>query len=81
MWSRAPKDRKRSAFGSFEMESAQAIPWLAAEYYRKHAARVRELAAATTTPALKEHLQDVARQHDALAERAQQVERIGTNSL
>jgi hypothetical protein len=54
---------------------------VAAEYYRKHAARVRELAAAATTPALKEHLHDVACQYDALAERAQQIEHIGTNSL
>ena len=57
-----------------------AVPSLAADYYRKHAARVRDLAAGTTTPALKEHLYDVARQYDALADRADDVARIGANS-
>ena len=56
-----------------------AVPSLAADYYRKHAARVRDLAAGTTTPALKEHLYDVARQYDALADRADEVARIGVN--
>ena len=57
-----------------------AVPSLAADYYRKQATRVRELAAGTTTPALKEHLYDVARQYDALADRADEVARIGANS-
>jgi hypothetical protein len=57
-----------------------AAPSLAADYYRNHAARVRGLAAGTTTPALKEHLYDVARQYDALADRADEVARIGANS-
>jgi hypothetical protein len=56
-----------------------AAPSLAADYYRKHAARVRELAAGTMTPALQEHLHDVARQYDALADRADEVARIGAN--
>jgi hypothetical protein len=56
-----------------------AAPSLAADYYRNHAARVRELAAGSTTPALKEHLHDVARQYDALADRADEVARIGAN--
>ena len=56
-----------------------AVPSLAADYYRKHAARVRDLAAGTTTPALKEHLHDVARQYDALADRADEFARIGAN--
>ena len=55
------------------------VPSLAAEYYRKHAARVRELAAGATTPALKEHLHDVARQYDALAERAGESEAAPTS--
>ena len=63
------------------MDPAAAAPSLGAEYYRKHAARVRELAAGTTMPALKEHLHDVARQYDALAERADEVARIGANTL
>ena len=56
-----------------------AAPSLAADYYRKHATRVCELAAGTTTPALKEHLHDVARQYDTLADRADEVARIGAN--
>jgi len=62
------------------MDPAPAAPSLAADYYRKHAARVRELAVGTTTPALKEHLYDVARQYDALAERADEVARVGASS-
>jgi len=62
------------------MDPASAVPSLAADYYRKHAARVRELATGTTTPARKEHLHDVARQYDALADRADEVARIGANS-
>jgi uncharacterized protein Yka (UPF0111/DUF47 family) len=61
------------------MDPAVAGPWLPADYYRKHAARVRELAAGAITPALKEHLHDVARQYDTLADRADEVARIGAN--
>jgi hypothetical protein len=42
--------------------------------------RVRELAAETTTPALKEHLLEIARQYDRLAERADEGARIGAGS-
>jgi hypothetical protein len=42
------------------MEWPPSTPSLPADYYRKHAARMRELAAAATTPALKEHLDEVA---------------------
>ena len=38
------------------MEHPQTNPPLPAEYYRRHAARVRQLASEATTPALKEHL-------------------------
>jgi len=55
-------------------------PSLPADYYRKHAARVRELAAETTTPAIKEHLRDVARQYDRLAEGAEEAARLGAQS-
>jgi hypothetical protein len=48
-----------------------------AEYYRRRAARVRELAAGTTTPAIKDHLHDVARQYDRLAEGAEKAARVG----
>jgi len=45
------------------------------DYYRKDAARVRELAAETTTPALKDHLLEVAQQYDKLVEAAEEVAR------
>jgi hypothetical protein len=63
------------------MEPVQVVPWLAADYYRNHAARVRALAAETMTPALKDHLNDVARQYDALAERADEIASATSNSL
>jgi hypothetical protein len=56
------------------------MPSLPADYYRKHAARVRRLAADATTPALKEHLNDVARQYDGLAEGADEAARRGAHS-
>ena len=62
------------------MDLAPVAPAFAADYYRNHAARVRELAAGATTPALKEHLHDVARQYDGLADRADEIARIGANS-
>jgi len=62
------------------METPPPTPSLPADYYRKHAARVRELAAEATTPALKEHLHDVARQYDGLADRAEEAARAGANS-
>lgn len=68
------------AHSAIEVAEARATPHLdlmAADYYRKHAARVRALAAETTTTALKDHLDDVARQYDALAERADDI-RSGT---
>jgi hypothetical protein len=42
--------------------------------------RARELAAHATTPALKEHLHEVARQYDGLAERADEPARTGARS-
>jgi hypothetical protein len=39
-----------------------------AEYYRRQAARVRTLAHDATTLAIREHLTDVARQYDELAQ-------------
>ena len=62
------------------MDAAPAAPSLPAEYYRKHAARVRELAAEATTAAIKEQLYEVARQYDALAERADEAVRMGARS-
>ena len=50
------------------MEHPPTTPPLPAEYYRRHAARVRLLASEATTPGIKEHLQDVALQYERLAE-------------
>jgi hypothetical protein len=62
------------------MEWPLSMPSLPADYYRKHAARVRGLAADATTLALKEHLHEVARQYDGLADRAEEAARIGARS-
>jgi hypothetical protein len=62
------------------MESLSSTPSLPADYYRKHAARVRQPAADVTTPAIKEHLRDVARQYDELAGRADEAARTGARS-
>jgi hypothetical protein len=62
------------------MEPTPSTPTLPADYYRHHAARVRELAAETTTPEIREHLHDIARQYDGLAERADEAARIGARS-
>jgi hypothetical protein len=62
------------------MEPPQPTPSLPADYYRKHAARVRELAVETTTPAIREQLHDVARQYDGLAEQAEEAARSGARS-
>jgi hypothetical protein len=62
------------------MEHPPSTPPLPANYYRKHAARVCELAADATTLALKEHLHEVARQYDGLAERADEAVRTGAHS-
>jgi hypothetical protein len=44
-------------------------PPLPAEYYRRHVARVRQLAGEATTQAIREQLLDVAAQYERLAER------------
>ncbi len=46
------------------------MPPLPAEYYRRHVARVRQLASDATTQAVRDHLLDVAAQYERLAERA-----------
>ncbi len=50
------------------MDHPPVTPPMPADYYRRHAARVRRLASEATTPAVKEHLQDVATQYENLAE-------------
>ena len=53
------------------MDDLPAVPPLAASYYLRHAARVRQLATDATTPAIKEHLRSIALEYDRLAERAE----------
>jgi hypothetical protein len=48
------------------LESTTAVP---ADYYRRHAARVRRLASEATTPAVKEHLRETALEFERLAAR------------
>jgi len=51
------------------MDYGSAIPTLPAEYYRRHAARVRQLASEATTAAVKERLREVALEYERLAAR------------
>jgi hypothetical protein len=51
------------------MDLPPATPPLPAEYYRRHAARVRQLASDATTTAVKDHLREVALEYERLAER------------
>jgi hypothetical protein len=51
------------------MDYPSTTPPLPAEYYRRHAERIRQLASEATTPAVKEHLRAVALQYERLAER------------
>ena len=50
------------------MEHPSGHPPLPADYYRRHAARVRALACDATTPAVKQHLNEVALEYERLAE-------------
>ena len=50
------------------MDHTPHTPTLPADYYRRHAARVRNLACEATTLAIKEHLQEVAVEYEKLAE-------------
>lgn len=50
------------------MEDPSAMPSPPAEHYRHHVARVRRLASEATTPAVREHLLDVAARYERLAE-------------
>ena len=43
-----------------------------ADYYHGHAARVRALVRDVTTPALKQHLNEVALEYERLAERLEE---------
>ena len=51
------------------MEHPPTTPPLPADYYRRHAARVRKLASEATTLAIKEHLRGIALEYERLAER------------
>jgi hypothetical protein len=50
------------------MDNENAPP-MPAEYYRRHAARLRQLAEDATTPAVKDRLRETARECERLAER------------
>ena len=51
------------------MDHPQTTPALPADYYRRHAARVRKLASEATTLAIKQHLGEIALEYERLAER------------
>ena len=51
------------------MDSPPPTPPLSADYYRRHAVRVRNLASAAMILAIREHLQEVAAEYEQLAER------------
>jgi hypothetical protein len=53
------------------MEYPDASPPLPAEYYRRHAQRVRRLAGEATTPAIRKHLRELASQYERLAKRVE----------
>ncbi|MGE5270781.1 MAG: hypothetical protein ACM3JG_14035 [Thiohalocapsa sp.] len=53
------------------MDYLPARPPLPADYYRRHAARIKQLASDATTAAIREHLQGVAREYERLAERVE----------
>jgi small subunit ribosomal protein S21 len=55
---------------SAEMDYLSTNPPLPAEYYRRNAARARQLASEATTAGVKAHLREVALQYERLAERA-----------
>jgi hypothetical protein len=75
------RDRRPSEFGSFGADlSPPSRPSLPANYYRKHAKRVRRMAADATTPAIKKHLLQAALEYERLAEKADAAARIGANS-
>jgi hypothetical protein len=59
------------------MEQPLTMPSLPVEYYRHHAARVRELAKQAIGAGIGEHLNDVAQQYDRLAERVENTRRRG----
>ena len=60
------------------MEQTATMPSLPAEYYRRHAARVRQLANQAMAAGIREHLADVAVQYDRLAERVESALRSGS---
>ena len=54
------------------MEHPSGHPPVPADYYHGHAARVRALVRDVTTPALKQHLNEVALEYERLAERIEE---------
>jgi formate dehydrogenase maturation protein FdhE len=58
---------------SSDMETSAPPPFppMPREYYHRQAKRVRKLAQEATTPDIREHLADVAREYEQLAEEAE----------
>jgi len=54
------------------MEDRSGHPPVPADYYHGHAARVRAFVCDVTTPALKQHLNEVALEYERLAERIEE---------
>jgi hypothetical protein len=69
LYKRLERENYRSATVPVAMDYASTIPTLPAEYYRRHAARVRQLASEATTAAVKERLREVALEYERLAAR------------
>jgi hypothetical protein len=59
----------RNGFLAADMSPPPIPPAMSADYYRRHAARVRRLADEATTPAIRRHLHDIANEYECLAER------------
>jgi hypothetical protein len=54
-----------------EMSARPHLPPMSRDYYRRHAERVRKLAREATMPAIRDHLANVAREYERLAEGAE----------
>jgi hypothetical protein len=63
------------------MEHPSGHPPLPAEYHRRHAARVRVLADDATTPAVKQHLNQIAHEYEQLAEKVEEASSIAYQAV
>ena len=76
MFPTSDRDRRAGggdAFGYSEIaQGPMEHPPQPTEYYRRHAARVRDLARQATTPAVKQRLREAAQEYERLAERVEE---------